>query len=258
MILKAEDCVKVGNDIYLICRDINLIYRINLKDKRTFLVDSIPEENIAARRVCAKIVYWENELFFIPFNLNKLWVLNIATHVWRSISIGEVRGVKDALFFQAVLFEKHLFVIGSKYPAILDINLETEYVEYISNPYNGKSKKDILFRCDYVQKDEYLYLASCLSNEILTFNMKTYEYKWTSIGRKKNRYIGMIWDGNYFWIAPRGYTPIVRWNGEDEIIEYQLPSKLETDKQGFIGIVLYKNCIILPALSPALSVKLLN
>lgn len=258
MVLKAEDCVKVANDLYLICRDINIIYRINLNDKRIFLIDSIPEENIATRRACVKIVNWKNELFFIPFNSNKLWILNIITHVWRGIDIKKVSGVNEALFFQAVLFEKHLFAIGSKYPAILDINLETGYIKYISKPYSEKKWKDILFRCDYVQKNEYLYLASCISNEILIFNMKTYEYKWVPIGRKCNRYTGIIWDGNYFWIAPRRYTPIVRWNGEDETIEYQLPSNLETAEQGFIGIVLYKNCIMLPAISPAFSVMLPN
>lgn len=258
MILKAEDCVKVDNDIYLICKDINIIYKINLKDNRISLIDSIPEENIATRRVCSKIVNWKDELFFIPFNSNKLWILNITTHIWRSIDIKEVSGVKEALFFQAVLFENHLFVIGSRYPAILDINLETGYINYISELYNKKTGKDILFRCDYVQKNECLYLASCLSNEILIFNMKTYEYNWIPIGKKDNRYTGIIWDGKYFWIAPRYHTPIVRWNGEDEIIEYKLPQKLETAEQGFIGIVLYQNCIILPAISPALSVMLPN
>lgn len=246
MLLKSDTCVKVDNNIYLICRDINLIYKINLKKNKVFLYDTIPEENIFLKRLCAKIVYWNSELIFIPFNAKKIWILNMLTHKWDSIELKDISSCSgQALFFQAVIFQEHLFVIGSNYPAILNIDLKTRYIKYISEPYAKSNGKNILFRCDYAQKEDCLYLASCIDNEILEFNMRTGEYKWIVVGKKSNKYVGIIWENNYFWIAPKYYNTLVRWNGKCEVMEYELPKEFRREGQEFIGIISYKNGFIL-------------
>ena len=114
----------------------------------------------------------------------------------------------------------------------------------------GKKKRETLgdayFRTDYVQIEDTIYLASCLANYVLKFSLVTLEYEWFSVGSKDNRYAGIAWDGEYFWLPPRVNNTIVKWDAGKEVIELPLPSEFNKDKVAFLGAIYSENNIIIP------------
>ena len=249
--LETEDCVLVGNKLIFIAKDINIIFSLDINTGEIQLLDSIPEENIFADHVGAKIVHWKNELIFAPMKAEKIWIYDLEKKKWRGIRRKQIEdGIYFSEMFQAVLYGDKLIIIGSNYPAIISLNLQTDELLYLEEPYARLREKkqelrDSYFRCDYVRKDTYLYLASCLENLVLKFNMETYEYEWLEVGAATNRYSGITWDGENFWLAPRKNGTIVKWNGESSE-EYFLPPEFQEDKVYFAGAVYNAGNVIFP------------
>lgn len=252
--LMAEDCVQVDNQLIFIAKDINIIYSLDLKTGEIVIIDSIPEENVLETRLGAKIVHWKEELIFAPMNAKKIWIYNIKTKQWHGLERKKIEGNKTKLeMFEAVLFKNTMFIIGSNYPAIICLDLQTENMTYVEEPYVWlKEKKeeltDCYFRCGYVQKENFLYLASCLQNLVLKFNMETYDHEWIKVGDDNNRYSGIEWDGKNFWLAPRKNTTIVKWDGVDTAIEYPLPAEFQDENFHFLGVVCEQDNIVFPGL----------
>lgn len=250
----AEDCVQVGNQLIFIARYINIVYSLDLDTGEIMLIDSIPEEDVLAERLGAKLVHWKDELIFAPMKAKKIWIYNLKTREWHGLERKKLEDNKtDLEMFEAILYDNKLFIIGSNYPAIICLDLQTEKMTYIEELYNRlKVKKeklaDCYFRCGYVQKENYLYIASSLENLVLEFNMDTYDYSWIKVGDDKNRYSGITWDGNHFWLAPRLNTAVVKWDGVNTVTEYPLPTELQEEKYNFLGAICVHNNIVFPGM----------
>ncbi len=253
IILCAEDCVKVANKIYFISKDINIVFEIDLLTREINIVDSIPEESILSKRLGAKILCWRDELIFAPMTAKKIWRYSLKTKIWKGYERESLRdGNTGNEMFDAVLYGDNAFIIGSNYPAIMCINLLTEEVEYIKEPYDiltekRKSLEDCYFRTSYVHIDDAIYLATCLDNKVLRLNLNTKSYEWISVGAEGNRYSGITWDGKDFWLSPRMNTSLVRWDGKECVTEYKLPDKFCEKRLYFLGIVSKDKSMILPA-----------
>lgn len=253
--LLAEDCVQVGDSLIFIAKDVNFVFSLNLDTGKVELIDSIPEEDVLAVRLGASIAYWKNELIFTPMKAEKIWIYNLQTKEWRGLEREKIENGRNGKeMFQSILYGNKLFLIGSNYPAIICLDLLTESMTYIKEPYvELKEKKEMLkdcyFRCDYAQKDNYIYLASCLSNFVLKFDMDTCKYDWIKVGKDKNRYAGIKESDEGFWLAPRCNTAIVKWDGEKEIVEYSLPKTMDDGKFSFVGVVVNGDKIVFPGMS---------
>jgi hypothetical protein len=252
--LVAEDCVQVDNQLIFIARDINIIYSLDLGTGEIVIIGSIPEENVLTKRLGAKVVHWKEELIFAPMKAKKIWIYNLKKREWHGLERKKIEENKtDLEMFEAVLYENTLFIIGSNYPAIICLDLQTENMTYIEEPYiRLKEKKeglaDCYFRCGYVQKENYLYMASSLENLVLEFNMDTHDFNWIKVGDDKNRYSGIEWDGKNFWLAPRLNTAIVKWDGVNSATEFPLTAEFQEEKNNFLGAICVHDNIVFPGL----------
>lgn len=249
--LATEDCVRVGDFIYFISKDINVVFKLEIETGIIEIVDSIPEEGILEKRLGSKIICWNNELIFAPMKAKKIWRYNIQTKIWRGIERKKLDNWSEqGDMFQAILYKDKCFFIGSVYPAIIALDLQNDSIEYIEEPYKkykiiAADIKDAYFRTDYVQIDSKLYLASCITNDIMEFDFETYAYKYYTVGSPNNTYAGITYDGNYFYLAPRKCGPIVIWNGESDWKEIDLPKEIkDKDTFWFGGVVERKGEIV--------------
>jgi len=236
--LAAEDCVKVGDFLYFIAKNYNFIFKLGLTSGDISIIDSIPEERVLSKRLGAKIINCGTYLFFAPMNAHKIWRYDLENNEWKGYAIKESAefGETDK-FFQAVKYKEKIFFLGSNYPSIVVFDLNTDNIEYIKEPYLdraaiAKEKKDSFFRTDYAQVDNKLYRASCLTNEVLQFDLDNYDFQYIKIGAKGFRYSGIDFDGQYFYLAPRVNTPAVMWDGKEKIEEVPLP--YTGDKNSYI------------------------
>ena len=140
--------------------------------------------------------------------------------------------------------------IGANYPAIICMDMMTNKLTYLEEAYKHfeykrKQLADGYVRNDYVQDGDYFYVASTLSNEVLKFCMSDCSYEWIEIGNKENRYVGIAWDGEKFWLAPRNGGAVVMWDGEKSI-EYNLPQIQGMSGSIFLGCICDDEKIIMP------------
>lgn len=252
----TEDCVEIDGSLFFAARDFNCICSLDLKNGNLSLIDSFPQGSIFDYRLGAKTVAAGSRLIFPPMRAQKIWSYDIEQKKWegterKQLTNGETAGE----MFQAVEYSGKLFLIGCNYPAIICRDLQTQKTVYIEEPYcewkkKGMQMADSYFRSDCAQKGNYLYLAACIDNLVLEFDMETYAYRWIEVGSAQNRYSGIAYDGKDFWLAPRCRTPIVKWDGENEWKEYPLPEEILESKGrfAFLGAIYAHGQVIFPGM----------
>ena len=253
--IEFEDCVRVEDNIYMIDRNINLLYRMSIKNGTVEIVSSMPEEDVFSSRLGAKIIYNGGNLYFAPMNAKKIWKWNISSGKWKGFERKHIENwTMQGDMFQAVLHNNKIFFIGCLYPAIVILDIDTEELTYIEEPYKhintiAKEEKDACFRTDYVQIENVIYIASCVSNEVLRFNLDSLEYDFLSVGEKDFKYSGIGFDGNIFYLAPRKTSPIVIWDGDNKCSSIELPDiyKKKKDNAIFAGVLYDSEKVIFPS-----------
>ena len=246
--LLAEDCLKRNKKLYFVSKDTNVIYSINMKIGKLEFIDCIPEESILKKNLCHKILTWNDEMIFIPMNAKKIWRYNLVTKQWHGINLGEYENKRDK-FFQAFVYKNDLFMIGCGCPAIFRLNLITEEFLIIKKPFKHLINKkmfvtDIFFRYHFVQKGTKILMASCVDICVMEFDLKIKKVLFYKVGNEKNKYSGIVWDGDNYWLSPRYKTPIVRWDGKNKSKEYNLPNEILENEIGFLGVVATDNGIL--------------
>ena len=243
-IISTEDCVRVGNFLYFIAYDFNVVMNLNITTGKTSIVGSIPDEETMATRLGAKIVYFNKELYFAPMKAKKIWKYNLESGIWKSYDrkkIEEWAGTEE--IFQAVLYKEKIFFIGSCYPAIIKLDIETDKLEYLIKPFEeykaiAEKKKDCFFRTDIVHLDEKIFIASCLSNKVLQVNLDSFEYEYISVGPQNCSFSGIDYDGEYFYLSPRKGNIAIQWDGRDKWTAINLPLDRSFDSFFTSGSVL--------------------
>lgn len=252
--LFADDAIKVGECLFLFANNLNMLFSVNLSDGKLTFLGSIPEEHLLSKGLTCKLIYLKNNIIVVPLLAKKIWIYSIESGNWRYIEIEKCKMYGRGTYFRQVIQHKDsLFFIGGHYPAILKMDLPSCELTYLKKPFHnyGKSEEsgELYFRGDYVCNGDMLYLASGRDNKVLIFNLNTQSYKWIEIGKEKNRYSGIMWDGNNYWLAPRKNTPIVKWDGNDNVTEYEIPKEKRVNNIAYAGIIKRDNQIIIPALT---------
>ena len=248
----AENCIMVNDKLIFVARDMNLVCSVNLETKETEVIGSIPQENMFGYRLGAKIILWKQKLIFVPLSADKIWIYCLETKSWNGMRIRKrSEDEMSCKAFQATLYKDFLFMFAYSYPSIIKIDLEERKVTYFDNIFSDIKKEYgttgiCYFHCDYAQKNSDIYLASCHGNFVLKFDVATDNYEWMEVGSKGNKYSGIAWDGEYFWLAPRQSTAIVRWDGKDGVKEYELPKEIKEMQGLFLGGVAVNNQIVFP------------
>lgn len=218
----AEDCIRIGDYLYMIALDYNAVFRVKIDNGNVELITSIPEEDRFSRRLGAKILLWGDELIFSPMNAKKIWRYNINTQQWKSHERKKIDDWKGSeLMFQAVLYNDKVFFVGTTYPAIIMLNLKNDEMKYIEEPYLeykelAEYHKDVFFRTDAVKVENKVYMASCLKNEIFEFNLDTFDYRYIEVGDESFTFSGIDYDGSNFYISPRRKGPLLIWDGQEK------------------------------------------
>lgn len=248
--LLAEDYLKCGSKLYFVSKDTNIIYCIDSKSGEINFIDCIPEENIFGDRLCSKILMWNEEMIFVPVNAKKIWRYNTVTKEWYGVRL-EKYAQKKNKFFQAAVYKDNLFMFGCSCSAIFVLNLVTNQLVFIEKPFEYLNKEkeyfdDIYFKGDFVRCGAEIMLASCMDNSVMKFDMRTKKVIFYKVGNKKNQYSGIAWDGKHYWLSPRYKTPIVRWDGKEDVVELELPKEGLEAETGFLGVIVKHKELIIP------------
>lgn len=239
VIMRSQCCAKNGEMLYFFSHEINVLYSYNLEKNEMEILGSVPEKGVLQEFVSTSIEYFENKIYVIPLNINKLWVFDLKTRKWNALDFLKERykniGIK---FWRSYIFEQKLYMFGCRIPYIVCIDLISYEVIYIEIPeINYNAENALCFSRGLCCVNNVLYIPFLTSNQILEFNLVEKSMKRISIGDIANRYMDLDWDGDKFWIAPHGTKKFVIWDGKDGVEEFAMPKEFEK-KQPYILYIL--------------------
>lgn len=240
--LNALSCELTEDKIYFVNSDINMLYAMKLDSDEIELMIRIPEEDLFGKYLFGDVVKWEHKLFLIPLYAKKIWVYDLQKFDWNSIELPAEIGEIEEKFHGAILNQNLIYLFGHKWPGIATLDVRTYKIEMLMLPQNVQNlnySKDGIFNWDYVLLDNSLYLPLMCKNEIIKLNLKDKKIEEFVVGDEKNKYVGLTYDGKYFWLAPRKGKYFVRWDGHKNIKEYVLPADYLIDKYYFGGAFCY-------------------
>lgn len=191
----------------------------------------------------------EDKIVLIPHNAEDLYVYDFNRR--QGIKIVLPESEENAMNFDgAIEYDGKLFLLPRTYTAIVSIDCKTlityEYKECI-RPFLLEDSAGQKFNWAYLQKEQYLYLASCNESRILIFNMKDGSYEIKEIGDFSYGYCRILFDGNYFWLSGYRTNHIVRWEentGEARVYTYPINRKPSNEWIYYSSIIDYKDEII--------------
>lgn len=249
----AGDCVIAENTIFYLLRDLNLVCKKKIDTGEMELYPGVPEGKAFGKQMASRIMIWEKELVFIPRSAKAIWISDMGLHNWKRIKYETAaEGMhKEYATLQAFFYENRLYIIGSDYPAIMCLDSEKN-LTYIREPYQRfmpgiDMMREFFFRKAFAIRKNIIYLASCRDNFVLKLWLDTYTYEWIEVGTKGNRYVGIAFDGEYFWLAPRcNDSPIVKWDGDKMVEEITLWDDFKCARRPFLGVLNVGSGILFP------------
>jgi hypothetical protein len=215
--LFGADCIKIGSKIFMFAQEFNLLYSVDEETGEISFVSKMPGEPMDLRRLSSRFLRYKNTIILLPRNANGICIYDLDKCTWKRIGIEDRNTGFVHRFICGTIYENELILVGCRYPAIVVVNLNTYEVEYIDAVYdkfreNIKEINDYYTGTSMAVVDNKLYAASCLSNQVLIFDLKTHEWSWQKVGKEGNRYAGIAWDGKNFWLALRVKSGFVKWN----------------------------------------------
>ncbi len=224
----------VDDIMYFIPDEMNLLCTMRLADGEVSILSSIPEEKINQTGLSLKLEYQAGKLIVIPYMVKALWIYDIRSETWQKVTI---RNEEQAgKFVSSVLFNDKLYLFPAFYKYIVCVDLMTYSVTYLEQIYVEfsalSSEEDCFFDYNFTRCGDVLYIAEQRTNLVLQFNLATEEYTWLQIGNPNQKWLANAWDGTYFYFVPMTQGRLLRWNGQDEYVEYDLPDDCRYDRYG--------------------------
>ncbi len=223
-------CTYQEGKLYCLAKDFNLLFSIDLQDGSVDLMDAVPGEDVLSSYLSGSIAVWNHTLILAPNKTKKIWLYDLIKKQWNGLPIKETDCRESGGFYQTYVCHDKVFFAGGGYPAILCLDMKNNTCEYITEPYKEMIDRNpdsdyLYFRPNGVRIEDTLYLASCLDNYVLTFDMASLEHQWIEVGPDGYTYSGIAWDGSHFWLSPRSNKDIIRWDGRENVKAYPLPDE---------------------------------
>lgn len=210
----------------------NGLYRVKKGSCSAEFLGFFPDEPLSAARLYTTDGHVDNYIVFAPIAASNIAIYNIARREFTNIELRkdllQKCKYKSNKFWNVVVFQKHAYIFGVAYPAIVRINLETfdtyyytDWVQQIEAESNGEFggaywPKGTFWRNKYI-------IPSCCTNTLLILDLES-----SSILLKRiitaniNGFDGAQVDDQTIWLSPRYLNdPIVRWDIlHDEVEEF--------------------------------------
>lgn len=231
--LTACRCTFWEGKLYCMERYFNLLFSIDVQDGTLELTDIIPGQDIRQDIICGHMTVYNGKLILTPHKTRKIWLYDLSSKTRDTIDIVEKENSYGLSgIFQSYTYHNSLFLIGGGYPAIIRLDMESKSCDYIEKPYQDMIRRHpdidfLYFRLHGVHLENDLFLASCLDNYVLKFDMETTEYQWFKIGDDHYVFSEMTWDGTSFWLSPRLNCDIVKWDGKEKTEIIPMPPELK-------------------------------
>lgn len=238
--IEKIECVCYVNGRLWAFASVEGIFCLCSLNKISFEVEDIipaPMEN------CNKIRYiqmieFEQKIFFIPHSSNFLIIFDTDRREWKSYKISDCPSenktfyvINGAKFSNAFVFERKIFMMPNRYPAIVVFDIASENLIYLPDEiesmiYITKQRECSIAKKYFFQANKIKFFC-CLDSTVKEFDIQKTKLK--SIAKIERKYPANMqpeFDGECLWLFPQQEgTPIIKIceNGGVEEIQYNRP-----------------------------------
>lgn len=237
-----QDCIRIDNDIWFASGDYNGLYRYNLEEKSTERIVVFPHESFCQGGLFLKICKYKNNLILVPQYAKRIYIFNIDSGFLKDLAIPALEeGLQGPYFCDAIVCKEYIYMMGTRYPGILKVNLENDEVEILGQwleEYRIKTKisNNGYFLGMKGVLDYNNYWIPCYQcNKVLKMNMQTGNYCFYEVGRKENKYARIIKIDNLFVLVTHNsenFCRIAFWDAStDRCDELQIAMQAYVDRE---------------------------
>ncbi len=214
----TEAMVKIGEEIWTVPVHYNFLVAINVNTGATRYICQITEKK--SERLYSEIVNYKNEkLFFIPMSADSMAVYDMVTGNVECIDIpfpkeyiGKTHYNEIYKFARCRIFEDEMYIFPYTFPAIIKMNPESYEMEYYSDWVDTieeeiEVREEVYFRDCFV-KEDVVYMASCCSNTVLEFDVKTKKSIVHVVGEKP--FSTITWMDDWFYLSSKQGNELIR------------------------------------------------
>jgi len=221
MVENTSDVCRVGDDLWFVTHQLQMLCKYNLIQNRIDFVATVPE--IKSWLDYADIICYQNKLVLSPWNASSVCVYDMITKSFRK-DYFEDRNVMS-YFSRAIPYRNYVFFTPLDYPAIVRYDIitgEFKYYDECIKELRAKLNRDddVLFSWGVTSCDEEMYLTSARSNYVMIFNMENGDYTLCQVGEENNIYRGIVVDGDCCWMILQNKSALVRWDRKTGKVDY--------------------------------------
>lgn len=220
--------------------EFNGLFKVDLIHEKCEYMGLFPNEEIYKEKLHCTAKYVNKKIYFIPASANNISVYDIEKDKIYSIKIPYVQ--LKSKFRDACVFNNKLWLVPSKYPGIITLDLDSEHIEVMDK---WLPSDDYFFTSQLVVIDHKFYISDGISNRVFEFDMNNKQAKFHYVGSNNHGCMSMSIFHDEFIMIPRLPGSIVRWNiHTNEIKEYcDYPDDFSPGKIVFSGIYIVHDAI---------------
>ena len=146
----------------------NGIFEIDIKkDKVKFL--GVISKVYGIKSPFSKVIVYEEQLFFVPYNYDKMLIYHIENAVWEEVDLNVNKN--EGLFIEAFVLKDTLYCLPFNYEKIVKVELKSKNVEYVDlfEVYHEPKKR--MFIKFLVLDDENIILPLFSANKIMKYHV---------------------------------------------------------------------------------------
>lgn len=200
-----------GDDIWFVHGKINVLLRYNMSENHTYVIGTIPNEPMFQECLYSGIYKWEDRIFLIPCWAREIAVYDIINGKFDKIPINNIEFFDGKILFNKVYAKnRFLYCIPYYYDAILKIDMENSYAEYLV-----LNKENEQFINDTTRIDDKIIAILAYTNVTLILNLEDDTVSKQRLGQLKRRYTNVANIGEALYLFDREAHSIVKvWGNQ--------------------------------------------
>ncbi len=249
------DAVYFREQVWFSACYFNGLFALNRKTGKVEFSGQFPGEETNSWYLYSSAIAIDNRIYFIPFLAKTIAIFNVEKKTFSDIALDKKyvkSGKNRCLFMGTEKYKQYIFIFPVFGKCILRLNTENGQLVYITEWLN--QIKDIVFdtedgffRQQCVIREEKIYVPFCNVNAVMELDCNTLITKIHVVGKKKVGYSGISFDGSSFWLSPRAYDHILKWNpNTNEKEEIRICSiKREVRPYAYVGILCLPDKVVI-------------
>lgn len=236
--LTIESLAAGEHEIYAVGRELNVMFRLDLRTNEVETITDMPEEEKLAGRLYNGVCLDKDILALVPYYARKFWYYRLKEKKWYSMDISAYVDPDQARkFVGGYIFEGTVYLFGYYYKNILLIDLKFGQIRELFE----EKDRHLFWEQTPVVHNGKLFVADLFRSEMIgidLYDIGNYEiFEMENIETStQNGNGGITFDGEYFYIVKHHGNLLYKWKPFEKAYPIEVDSIYDTDEPFFNGI----------------------